>query len=129
MIVNRAFVVIVYITLAMVSSLEHKLSHVQVFHYIIHYWGTLISDVEMCRDTKTNEPKILCEFFNHANIDMLTKIYKQAEESRDMNTRTVALYNVHYLHQSLRQSKPQSCKLQTNFTLSESGSSCSSLHN
>ena len=103
------------------SAPSEGLSHVQVFHYIIHYWGTLLSNVEMCLDPETNEPKILCEFYNNANIDALSKIYKQAEESRSLATRTVSLYNVHYLHQSLRQNKPQNCKLRTNLTLAESG--------
>ena len=110
------------------SATSEGLSHVQVFHYIIHYWGTLLSDVEICLDVDTNEPKILCEFNNNANIDALSKMYRQAEESRSLDTRTIALYNVHYLHQSLRQNKPQSCKLQTNLTLAESGIQLNIVH-
>ena len=60
-------------------------------------------------------------FYNNNNIDALSKIYKQAQESRNADTRTVSLYNVHYLHQSLRQNTPQRCKLKTNLTMAESG--------
>jgi hypothetical protein len=116
--------VIVLITILLASILaeemETAISHVQVFHYIVHYWGTLHAGVEMCFDIETGESTLICEFFNDKNLNSLSEIYKRAEESRSPITRTVSLYNIHYLHQSLRKTQPDRCLLPTNLTIAES---------
>ena len=114
------------ICLSQIKDLFHSLesssflSHIQVFHYIIHYWGELRSGVEICKDINSEDPGIICEFFNDKNLKILSEIYNQAEESRSPATITVSLYNIHYFHQSLRRNKPDKCLLPTNLTMAES---------
>lgn len=102
------------------ADIETSVHHVQVFHYIIHYWGTLHSGVEVCIDLETGEANVLCEFFHDKDLQSLSSIYKKAEESRSSSTRTVSLYNIHYLHQSLRRTQPNHDLLPTNLTIAES---------
>lgn len=117
---------LIFIPIRNSLDLSSQINHVQVFHYIIHYWGALHTGVEMCLDAETGEANILCEFFNDKNLDLLENMFVQAGESRSRLTRTVALYNIHYLHQSLRLNKPNICKLRTNLTMAESGNPKSS---
>jgi hypothetical protein len=85
----------------------------QVFHFIIHYWGTLNWGFQPCDG-------ISCEFFDDHLFDRLQMQYRNAASRRTTDTVTVSMYNIHYYHQALRSTRPNLCHLPTNLTLAES---------
>ena len=89
--------------------------HIHVFHYIIHYWGTLYWGDQSCPNTK-------CEFFHAHKMDMLAYLVRHNDDIRNStdDIKTVSVYNIHYLHQSTRRNHPDLCNIRTNFTVAES---------
>ena len=103
--------------IASAPTRNNSIPHVQVFHYIIHYWGSLYSGDQKC-------PNMICEFFHDHKLDMLSYQVRhneeKARESSISNIKTASLYNIHYLHQSTRRNSPDLCSIKTNFTIAES---------
>ncbi len=93
------------------------LPHIQVFHFIIYYWGTLFSGIQPCSD-------MICEFFNDKTLSALSNMYKESivqnNKTLANNVTTVSLYNIHYLYQVHRKHEPDHCELPTDLTMAES---------
>lgn len=87
---------------------------VKVFHMQTHHWGKSHEGLEPC-DT------VRCEWTNSFNVKGL----KEQLDSTDINaheslkTTTVSLYNIHYLWEKRRETKPPICELKTDLTMAE----------
>ena len=87
---------------------------VKVFHYIIHHWGESRFGLQECGN-------IRCEWFHSSNTKHLRENFLHTNISEHgMHTITVALYNIHYLWEKIRDTKPAACELNTELMMAES---------
>ena len=87
---------------------------VKVFHYIIHHWGESRFGLQDCGN-------IRCEWFHSSNTKHLRENFLHTNVSEHgMHTITVALYNIHYLWEKVRDTKPAACELNTELMMAES---------
>jgi hypothetical protein len=87
---------------------------VKVFHMTVYHWGKSHQGLEPCGT-------IRCEWANSFHVKGL----KEQLDSTDINaheslkTTTISLYNIHYLWEKRRETRPPICELKTDLTMAE----------
>jgi hypothetical protein len=104
---------------ASVHSSQHH--HVQVYHYVIHYWGKSYEGPQDCG------PNLTCEWMFADNLKTLRAGLDANTSIRD-DSITVSLYNIHSWWERHRDHRPAICELPSNLTMVESEESRTRYH-
>ncbi len=100
-------------------STSYAASHsVKVYQYLTFRWGELVSGVQECG-------AVHCDWTVSDQMDVLSsklKNFQQIQKSHEdlPPTTTVSLYNIHSWYDLTKNIKPDTCNLNTDFTLAES---------
>lgn len=88
---------------------------VKVFHMQAYHWGKSHEGLDQCGP-------IRCEWYNSFHV----KALKENLQATDLNaleslrTTTLSLYNIHYLWEKVRLTRPPICEVNTDLTMAES---------